>query len=122
IIEARTQAQQDLLEIRKRQAQERQARFEKAASIASIILNTAVSIAKVLGNPLQVIFAAELGAAQLAVAIATPIPHYKYGTKDHPGGLAEVGHGKKELVVLPTGEFFETDSTPRIMDLPKHTV
>jgi hypothetical protein len=122
IIEARTQAQHDLLEIKKRQAQERQARFEKAASIASIILNTAVSISKVLGNPLQVAFAAALGAAQLAVALATQIPKYKYGTNDHPGGLAEVGHGKTELVVLPTGELFETGSEPRVMDLPKHTV
>lgn len=124
IIEARTQAQKDQLEQRRRQAQERQARFEKAQTIASIILNTALAIVKALGNPFEVALAAALGATQLAVAIATPIPKYKHGTgkNDHPGGEAVVGDGgKSEGVLLPSGRLLKTPNRSVVWDLPKGT-
>jgi len=96
------------------------AKFDKAAAISAIILNTAVSISKVLGNPFMVALVAALGAVQLAVAVATPIPTYAEGTDDHPGGLARYGEAGKEKVILPDGRSFiaEKDTTSY---LPKGT-
>lgn len=87
----------------------KKAQFDKASAIANIILNTAVSISKVLFNPFQVALAATLGALQLAVAVATPIPTYAKGTDYHPGGLARYGEAGAEKVILPDGKSFIAD-------------
>lgn len=118
-IEQKAQAKKDVLEIKQRQAEERKARFEKAATIAKIILDTASAVIaqlKIPGNLAGAIAVGALGAAQLAVAIATPIPKYKYGTDNHPGGLMIVGDGgKHEGIITPDGKVFKTPKVPTIM-------
>jgi hypothetical protein len=131
VIEARSAAQRDQLDIKKRQAQERQAKFEKAANIAAIIMETSLAVIRALGDKATpsitariagAVVVGAIGAAKLAAAIATPIPKYKHGTKDHPGGLAEVGHGKREVAETPDGKMYITPDTPTLVDLPKHTI
>jgi hypothetical protein len=120
IIEARADAQKQVLERKQRQADEQKARFDKAAAIANIILNTAEAVAKALPNIAKAILVGALGAAELSIAIATPIPHYKHGTKNHKGGLAVVGDaGKSEGIELPDGRILKTPSTDTLIDLPK---
>jgi hypothetical protein len=125
VIEARRDSQRQLLEMRQREAEKRKARFEKAAAIANIVMSTAVAVVKALGSsiPLALLTAA-LGAAQLAVAIATPIPEYKLGTKrdGHPGGPTILGDGgREEFVRLPSGKAFISPSKNTLYDLPKGT-
>jgi hypothetical protein len=101
IIEARSQAKRDQLELKQRQADERKAKFDKAIAIASIILNTAVAVVKYLSetNYFQAIAAGILGAAELAVAIATPIPKFKVGLNKDYEGFGYVGDGRKHEVI-----------------------
>ncbi len=124
IIEAKAQADKDLLEQKKRKVQLEQARFEKAYNIGKIIADTAAAVVKTLAvaGPFSMPLAVSigvLGAAQLAKVIATPLPKYRDGVERHPGGLAIVGDGgQQELVIEPTGKTYTTPSTPTIMDLP----
>jgi hypothetical protein len=115
VIEARAEAQRQQLEIRKRQAQERQAKFEKAATIASIIMETSLAVIRALGDKTTpsifgriagAVIIGAIGAAKLAVAIATPIPKYKHGKKANEPyeGPAIVGDGgKSELIERADG-------------------
>lgn len=128
IINAKAQTQKEEIDRKQRQLDQQKARFDKALTIANIIEETALAVVRALGakpyTPANLALAAltgALGAAQLAVAIATPIPKYKMGTQNHPGGPAEVGHGKPEYVLMPSGKGFVTGSTPVQMDLPRGT-
>lgn len=131
IIEARANVQKEAIERRQRQLEERQARFNKAKTISDIILTTAQAVVGALRPdgvtplPARIALAAvigAIGAAQLAVAIATPIPKYAKGTGDktHPGGPAIVGDGgRPEFVLLPGGQGYITPDKPTLMNLPK---
>lgn len=124
VIEAKAADRKAALELKQRQADERAARFEKAANIASIILNTAVAVTKFLskGDTVEAVIAGIIGAAQLAIAIATPIPKFKHGgvTK---GGIVEVGDGgKSEGVTLPDGTVLRTPAHSTFVDLPAGSV
>lgn len=123
LINARAQAEKESIARRNKQIEIEQARFEKAASIASIIANTASAISKqltVTPLPVGLPFIAAIGAIgalQLARAIATPIPKYKYGTgkSGHKGGDFIAGDGgKKEPIILPTGEVFLSSDKPTL--------
>lgn len=106
------------------------AAVQKAVDIANVISGTASAVVNALGakpfTPLNIAMAVGVGlsgAAQLAKAIATPLPQYKYGTKDHPGGPAVVGDGGvSEFVVEPSGKKWITPNTSTIVDLPRHSV
>jgi hypothetical protein len=65
--------------------------------------------------------AAAAGIAEIAIASAVSLPTARYGLTDHKGGLVEAGHGRPEMVVLPSGEQFVTPSTPTVYDLPSGT-
>jgi hypothetical protein len=104
-----------------RQEKLKQARFDRAASIAEIIANTAAAITKHLGNYVLMAIDAAMGAAQIARVLATPLPSYAEGTLDHKGGKAYVGEGgEKELIQEPSGRTYIVDK-PTIKDLPKGT-
>lgn len=143
-IEARAAAQREQLEIKQRRAQERQAKFEKAANIAGIILSTALAVVRALsafpGPPFTIpaaIAAGALGAAQLAIAIATPIPKYAEGVglkmspktsqkqdlqQGHPGGPAIIGERLDkipEMVEEPNGKTYIVDKPTLFKNLPK---
>lgn len=125
VINARAQAEKERLELRQRQLDQQRARFDKAAKIAQITLNGALAVTAQLavGNIAGAIIAGALAAAQLALAIATPIPKFRTGTKDAPGGLSILGDGgKKEVVVEPTGNTWMSGDKPGLYDVPKHSV
>lgn len=130
-IEARAAAQRQQLELKQRQADERKARFDKAASIANIILNTAAAVSKALPNVFFAAVAGALGAAQLAIAIATPIPKFKEGkrvneytsNRDNYEGPAFVGDGgKKEMIIRENGEVEITPDTPTLTYIKKKDI
>ena len=53
----------------------------RARAIFDIIINTAVSVSKLLDKPFLAIAAGIAGAAQLTTVLATPLPKYAKGTK-----------------------------------------
>ncbi len=127
--EDRTAVKEAELAKKKADIQTRQAKLEKASTIAQITLNTAAALIKLWaspGFPTAIPLAAMvsvLGAIQLATAIATPIPKYAKGTKDHKGGPAIVGDGgKHELVLTPSGQSFITPATSTLIEMPKGSI
>jgi hypothetical protein len=131
IIDAKTQAQQDVIAQKEREVKTRQAKFDKLISIAKIV--EAVGIAEVqalsyLSNPFTAplypaIAAAigALGALQLATVIATPIPKYAKGTDYHKGGAMIVGDAGTELVIEPNGKRYLTPDTDTLTTAPAGT-
>lgn len=82
----------------------KQAETDKQLAIFNIVLNTAVAIVKALPNVILAALAGALGAVQLGVAIATPIPAFERGTKKKTtSGLARVGERGEEIVWMPEG-------------------
>lgn len=121
-LDAERQIQTDQNERRKRQIEQESAKFHKAESIASIILNTAKGVSAAIPNPLLIAIAAATGLAELAIASATPIPQYGFGEEDHPGGLAILGdRGEPEVIEEPGKKPRLSPSVPTIMNLAKHT-
>lgn len=127
VINATADAQRKALERRQRQIDEERARFEKVASIARVITDTAAAIIATLketpapaGLPLAFAVGA-IGAAQLARIIATPVPKYAEGLdeadRDH---LAITGDGgRRELVIYPDGSGRITPDRPTLTWIPK---
>lgn len=122
--EDRTAKKNEELERKKAALQTKQAKLEKTANIASVIMNTAVAVMKawgqagIFGAPMAAMIAA-MGAIQLATIIAQPIPKYKHGTKGHKGGLAWVGDGGVSETVITDKGMYLTPNTPTLVDLPK---
>lgn len=123
IIEARANAQKEIIQQKQRQLDIKKAQADKAKSIIDIIENTAVGVTNAiaaspltLGQPFVSLIAA-IGAAQLALAIAQPIPKYKHGknVKDLYEGPAIVGDGgKREMIVREDGRLQITDKKPQL--------
>lgn len=132
VIEAKAAVQREVLERRRRQVELEQARFQKYDNIAKIISGTSLAVVNTLADEtikpsfLKIPLALSiglLGAAQLARAVAVPLPKYAEGTDDHPGGKAILGDANKsELVITPEGKMMITDKVPHILDLPQHSV
>lgn len=114
---ARLAQQQKDLDIKK-------AKFDKIVAIGNIILNTAKAIVADLETPWKIAFDAAVGAAQLAIAASAPIPTYKDGTMNHPGGPMIVGDGgRSELMELPDGSMYVTPrSNTYVPDAPAGTI
>lgn len=130
-IEVKSQAKREALERRQRQLDRQKAQFDKAANIANIITGTALAVINTLKDPklialgINIPLAATigaLGAAQLARAIAAPLPAFEHGTEDAPGGLALVGEKRRELVITPDGKIIQTPSVPTVMNVPRHSI
>lgn len=123
--EAKTQQKEAELEKKKQDLKYKQAVWDKANQLAQAGINTAMSITQTaanLGFPAAIPFiaiAGAMGAIQIATILATPIPKYAKGTKDHPGGLAIVGDGGRQEVVSYGGNMFLTPDTPTLIDMPK---
>lgn len=124
--EDKTSKKNEELEKRKVELQQKQAKWDKAVQIAQTGIATARGIMEAwqLGPILGAIMAgvvAAMGAVQVATIAATPIPAYKEGTKDggHIGGLAIVGDGGKQEVVVYGGKPWITPDTPTLIDLPR---
>lgn len=124
--EDKTAAKNAELEKKKAALQEKQAKWNKANSIIQTTIATSLAIMKaysetgpILGNIFAAIIAA-MGAAQIAVIAAQPIPKYANGTKDHPGGLAIVGDGGKKEGIITDNGLFVTPDKPTLVNLPAH--
>lgn len=124
--EDKTSKKNEELEKRKVELQQKQAKWDKAVQIAHTGIATARGIMEAwqLGPILGAIMAgvvAAMGAVQVATIAATPIPAYKEGTKNgaHIGGLAIVGDGGKQEVVVYGGKPWITPDTPTLVDLPR---
>ena len=121
-LNAAKQQEEEAIAAKQKEEKRRQAQFEKDLTIANIILNTAaLVISEYLKGSFPAALAAGIvGAAQLAVALATPIPAYKDGTEFHPGGPAKVGDGGvEEVVQTPDGQYFLTPKTTTLMNLKR---
>lgn len=123
--EEATARKNEELEKKKAALKRKAAIFDKAAAIANVGMNTALALMQLwvkpgwpTAIPMQPVVSA-LGAMQLATILATPIPKYAKGTKDHPGGVAVVGDGGRHEVVAFDGHMFLTPDRPTIIDMPK---
>lgn len=127
IIDKQYDAQTTQLKNKQRKIDEEKAKFDKAASIAHIIAATAEAVIGTLsktpppaGLPLAILVGA-IGAAELATAIATPIPHYRYGKMT--GGPAEWAvtgdGGQHEVMMGPTGDAYVTPNTSTLTRIPE---
>jgi hypothetical protein len=120
-LDATRNAQKEEFDRKTREADRKKAAFDKQVAIMNIILNTAAAVIKSLPNVPLSIAVGLLGAAQLAVAIATPLPKYAKGLKNNPkehyGIFGEAGD---ELVEIPGQKpFIATQET--IGFLPRGT-
>lgn len=130
LINARAQAQREELEMRQKELDRQKAKRDKLATIFSIILSTAQAIAKQIATtPLPagagfVAAIAAMGAAQLAVAIATPIPKYKGGRGFGKEELSITGDGGvSEYIVRESGAIEKTPAVETLTHLmPKDRV
>ena len=118
---AATAAKQEQLEKKKAQIEYRKALMEKANSISQIGIATALGIMLASPNIPLMAFIGAMGAIQLATALAQPIKAYAEGTKGkpHPGGLALVGDGGCQELVMYDGKAWVTPDKPTLLDLPK---
>lgn len=119
--EVETNKKNEELERKKVQLQQKQAKWDKATSIAQASISTALAITRALPNFMLAGIVAAMGAVQVATIAATPIPAYKEGTKNggHVGGLAIVGDGGKQEVVVYGGKGWITPDVPTLVDLPR---
>lgn len=124
--EAETAKKNEELENEKVKLQQKQAKWQKGVQIAQTGIATARGIMEAwqLGPVIGAVMAgviAAMGLVQVATIAATPIPAYKEGTKNggHVGGLAIVGDGGKQEVIVYGGKGWITPDTPTIVDLPK---
>lgn len=82
-----------------------QARFDKIKAIFEIVINTAIAVTKAvtpIGKALQI----ALGAAQLAIVLATPLPRFKHGKgagNSYEGPAVVDDGGKNEPIVRADG-------------------
>ena len=120
--EQRTADKNKELEKQKAEIQQKQAKWNKANSIIQATIATYRAVTEALPNFVVAAIVAAMGAAQIAMIAAQPIPKYAKGTKDksHPGGLAIVGDGGKREVILTDSGAYITPSVPTLVDMPKH--
>lgn len=118
--EDKTAAKNAELEKKKAALQEKQSKWDKANSIVQAGIATALAVTKALPNLVLAALVGAMGAAQVALIAAQPIPKYAKGTKDHPGGLAIVGDGGKKEGIVTNNGLFITPDKPTLVDLPAH--
>lgn len=110
---------------KKADLQMKQAKMDKANAISQAIIQTALAVMNALNTkpfPLGLalaITAGTMGAVQLATIMAQPIPKYAKGTDNHPGGLAVVGDGGREEMIISGGRSWITPSVPTLVNIPK---
>ena len=112
---------------------QKQAKAQKAQAIFNVITNTAVGITAALTSfipniPLAILIGA-IGAIQLGVIAATPVPKLAEGgiadgltiVGDKKGDSSLTKAGGSELITTPDGKSFLSPMFPTLMDLPAGT-
>jgi hypothetical protein len=105
------------------------AQIQKALDVMNIITGTAAAVINALGakpfQPLNIAIASGIaltGSAQLAKAIATPLPQYAKGIESTPSdSFAIVGEKGTELITEKSGKQYLTPNTDTLTYLPKGT-
>ena len=126
--EAATAKKSEELELRKQELKMKQAKWDKANSIAQATISTALAVMNALQTQpfwlglAMAAIAGAMGAVQIATIAATPIPAYAKGTDRHAGGPAIVGDGGRPEMVLFNGGAWITPDTPTLVDLPAGAV
>ena len=112
-LEAETEAKRKQIDRDRITAARKQASVQKVIDVASIIASTAVAVMAALGmkpyTPANIALAAGAGitgAAQLAKAIATPLPQYYKGRKGGKAEWAETNEYGAELHVTKEGKAY----------------
>lgn len=109
------------------QLQVRQARLQKAIAIVEIIANTGAAVVKQLGTGdpytafARAAAVAALGAVQVALVLATPIPKYEKGGTHPEDGPAIFGEKGVELRQDPDGTVSLTPGVPTLDYVKKGT-
>lgn len=123
--EDRTAQKNKELEKQKAELEQRQAKWQKANSIVQTTIATSLAIMQafaqagpIAGAVLAAVIGA-MGAAQVAIIAAQPIPKYAKGTDNHPGGLAIVGDGGRQEVIETDNGAYITPAVPTLVDIPK---
>jgi TP901 family phage tail tape measure protein len=75
-----------------------QAKADKREALFQIAIQTAINIVKAFPNPISMIIAGILGAAQAAIVASKPLPQFAKGTTNAPEGQAIVGEKGREIV------------------------
>lgn len=126
ILNARVDAQNQVLVNREKKIKHDQAVTDKAFSVAKAIEEGVISTLHALaeGGPVYAAIVGALAAVQIAKIIATPIPAYKEGAgvdgkPVHPGGLALV-HAN-EMIIEPGKSPYKSPGDNVLMDLAAHT-
>lgn len=123
-LEADRRAKEDEIRKKQRREQIKQAQFNRAIQIAEIITNTARSVVESLPNiPLSIAVGA-IGATQLGIALATPIPQFaEGGVMGHEGLMMINDHSSGRLeVVERDGKLLMTDQKNAIVQGKKGDV
>jgi len=138
VIEAQSQARKEELERRQREIDARAASFQKFMSLLQIGITTAEAVVKIqaqaailASNPVtaslaglayaQIPIVIATGAIQAAAIAAKPIPRYKDGIENHPGGPAIVNDGGQlEVLESPDGKAYVPQGRNVVMDIPAH--
>ena len=118
--EDRTKQKEEEIAKKKAALQQKQANWDKANSIIQATIATGLAVTKALPNLVLAALVGAMGAAQIALIAAQPVPKYAKGTKDHPGGLAVVGDGGRSEAVVTEKGVFATPDKPTLVDLPRH--
>jgi uncharacterized membrane protein len=113
-------AKQDALDLQKRQAQARQAKYEQSLALLQTIINGGLAVSKAFAQlgPIAGAIAAIAIAAVIGVQaakIAQPIPQYAKGTPRHPGGPAVVGDGGRAEGLRIGNMWYKTPATPTLI-------
>lgn len=137
-IESLAQAEREKLERQQRQVGIQKAKFEKAAALLQIAVDTFQKVAAIkaqaallLANPLTAVLAPLAlsqiplvigsGAVAAALIAARPIPKYKYGRKGGDATFAHVGDGgRQEVIYSPdNSEAMITPATDTLTYIPQ---
>lgn len=94
-----------------------QAKRDKEIALFQAVINTARGVAAAIPNPFLIALAIAIGAAQIALIAARPIPKFAKGKKGSYEGLGEVGEAGSELI-QKGGRMFVTEK-PSIVYLGK---
>ena len=123
------QALEEQTDNKRKELQRKQAIAQKKQAIFNVVLSTSQAIISALAQVPKFDFGISagaiaasygiLGAAQIAAIASQPIPAFAKGTDSAPGGLAIVGDGgNNEVVMEPSGKVYVTGSTPELRDIP----
>jgi hypothetical protein len=125
-IQATAQAKEDQLNLKKRQEQTKQAKFNRDAQVLSIFGNALAAHFKLIaelgvpGIPLAI--QNDIAAAiQIGLLLAKPLPKYAEGIDSHPGGPFIWGEAGPELAITPSGETFLSPDHATLSSAPAGT-